>query len=201
MDFNYLHQYSEETSKELCDKFFESTNFISGKEIVSFTNCRQTNYFILRILFQEWKKEADKQQSPFFNFKSQEVQQGLLKFMEVLSFHIEIKRHDFEALLQRALEESILLAVAPDKFFESVLCDSSSHEISFDNVFQFKKYLKINSFAIDAIVAKFDNEKPIEITLLKTFLIELFSRKEKWHDLMFSWRRLMRFIPWMWFNY
>ena len=182
MDFNYLHQYAEETSKELCDKFFSSKETITGQEIVGFTEVQQVNFFVLRILFEEWKKEASKLRSPFFNFEKPEVKQGLEKFMEALSFHVEVKRPDFEPLLQGAIEESILLVVAPDKFYKSILFDPNAADILKSEVLESKKYIKLNGFACDELLVKFDAQTQIDSNVFSGYLEEIFSDASKWYN-------------------
>ena len=84
MDFNYLHEYAEETAKELSSKFFHDKLAIEGGSIINFCSLKQVNFFVLKNLFEEWKKETAKLKSPYFDFESSDVKSALEDFMEKL---------------------------------------------------------------------------------------------------------------------
>ena len=112
MDFNYLHEYAEETAQELSDKFFQDKYILEGSDLMSFCSVKQINFFVLKVLFEEWEKETARLKSPYFDFEHQAVKDALDVFMEKLSFHIRIEKKHFMPLLQAAIEEALLLALS-----------------------------------------------------------------------------------------
>ncbi len=112
---------SQKIGQSICDKTFQNYTKIDGEQLISLTNSRQVNSFIIRSLFNQWRKEIEKLESPYFDFKHEKVQEALKGFMNVLSNHISIDRPHLEPILDQAIADSIRIAFLPHSYLESVL--------------------------------------------------------------------------------
>ncbi|NVJ47016.1 MAG: hypothetical protein HWE07_07800, partial [Cytophagia bacterium] len=131
---------SQKIGETICDKTFQNYTKIDGEHLISLTNSRQVNSFIIRSLFTQWRKEVEKLESPYFDFKHEKVQEALKNFMNVLSNHISIDRANLQPILNRAIADTILISFEPKAFLESVLDRSPKPQ---DFKLQFK-YIKNN---------------------------------------------------------
>jgi len=131
---------SQKIGETICDKTFQNYIKIDGEHLISLTNSRQVNSFIIRSLFTQWRKEVEKLESPYFDFKHEKVQKALKNFMNVLSNHISIDRHHLQPILNQAIADTILISFEPKSFLESVLDRSQKPQ---DFKLQFK-YIKNN---------------------------------------------------------
>lgn len=131
---------SQKIGETICDKTFQNYTKIDGEHLISLTNSRQVNSFIIRSLFNQWRKEVEKLESPYFDFKHEKVQEALKNFMNVLSNHISIDRHHLQPILNQAVSDTILIAFEPRAYLEAVLDRSAKPQ---DFKLQFK-YIKNN---------------------------------------------------------
>lgn len=112
---------SQKIGETICDKTFQNYTKIDGEHLISLTNSRQVNSFLIRSLFTRWRKEVEKLESPYFDFKHEKVKEALKNFMNVLSNHISIDRHHLQPILTQAISDTILIAFEPRLFLEHVL--------------------------------------------------------------------------------
>lgn len=131
---------SQKIGQTICDKTFQNYTKIDGEQLISLTNSRQVNSFIIRSLFNQWRKEVEKLESPYFDFKHEKVQEALKNFMNVLSNHISIDRHYLQSILNRAITDTILISFEPKVYLETVLDRIEKPQ---DFKLQFK-YIKTN---------------------------------------------------------
>lgn len=181
MDLNYLHEYAEETANELSAKFFHDKFIIEGSSIINFCSLNQVNFFVLKNLFEEWKKETEKLKSPFFNFDHEDVKSALNEFMEKLSFHIHIEKKDFLPLLQSAIEETILLVLSPKQYLKNVIIQPTDEFIHLKTVKEQAKYTKLNTHVLEGIITTMEekNKDSILIDELTPVLDKLFEDESK----------------------
>ncbi len=141
---DFIDSYCEKFATKVSTEFFVgSKKVISGREILSVTPSKQVNFFIIKLLFRYWQEETKKLESPFFNYKNEEVRQAMIQFMNVLSQHIEINQSKFETLLNHALKDTIYLAALPQAYVEIDL-DSRGVETITDKAIEgTTKYLRI----------------------------------------------------------
>ena len=158
MDFNYLHEYAEETAQELSDKFFQDKYILEGSDLMSFCSVKQINFFVLKVLFEEWEKETARLKSPYFDFEHQAVKDALDVFMEKLSFHIRIEKKHFMPLLQAAIEEALLLALTPADYFRSIIIDRNDECVQLKMVKNQARYIKINTHVLQGVIAKMEGK-------------------------------------------
>ncbi len=131
---------SQKIGQSICDKTFQNYTKIDGEQLISLTNSRQVNSFIIRSLFNQWRKEVEKLESPYFDFKHEKVQEALKGFMNVLSNHISIDRHHLQPILNQAIADTILITFEPKSYLEQIL---NRIEKPQDFKLQFK-YIKTN---------------------------------------------------------
>jgi hypothetical protein len=158
MDFNYLHEYAEETAQELSAKFFHDKFIIEGSALMGFCSVKQVNLFVLKTLFEEWEKDTSRLKSPFFDFDNQYVKDALTEFMEKLSFHIRIEQKDFMPLLQCAIEETILLVLNPAQYLRSIIIDPNDEFVHLKSIRSQAKYTKLNGHVLQGIVANMEEK-------------------------------------------
>ncbi|MEQ8686323.1 MAG: hypothetical protein RIE86_13585 [Imperialibacter sp.] len=159
-----IEAFAELFTKRACDSFFEGTDTISGKEIVDLTPVKQVNYFVLKILFRKWQKETLRLQSPYFNYKNEDVRKALLSFMNALSQQIKVNRVNFEPLLQQATREAILLIVSPYDFFREELTGHESGKLNDKYLKNSSKYIKVNQEIFESYVALFEEKAEGELS-------------------------------------
>ena len=122
--------YSEKFSQIFCDSFFVKEDFISGEQILSLTNIRQVNLFVLKSIFEKWQQESSSLYSPFFDYNIPEVQKALKELMNILSRNISINRENFEPLLTQAVDDTITLLLAPDEYYNRFFQSGEKKKIS-----------------------------------------------------------------------
>lgn len=142
---DFIDGYCEKfASKVTADFFKEGIEVITGKQILNVTPSKQVNFFVIKLLFRYWQEETKKLESPFFNYKHEEVRQAMIQFMNVLSQHIEINREKFQTLLNHAVKDTIYLAAMPQAYVEIDLDSRGVETIKEKSVEGTVKYLKIH---------------------------------------------------------
>jgi len=155
LNSNAVNRYCEEFSKIICDRFFATNTKISGEEILSLTNVRQINLFAVRTLFDTWKRESVKWESPYFDFTSEEVRKSLRDFLNLLSKNISVKRENFEPILKQAVKQTIEVLFAPYDFFMHEIGEGPEKVVTVKNLQNASKYIKINDQFYQALVKRF----------------------------------------------
>ncbi|WP_421763925.1 hypothetical protein [Ekhidna sp.] len=142
---DFIDSYCEKFASKVTAEFFKgSKEVITGKEILKVTPSKQVNFFVIKLLFRYWQEETKKLESPFFNYKHEEVRQAMIQFMNVLSQHIEINKEKFETLLNHAVKDTIYLAAMPQAYVEIDLDSRGVETIKEKAVEGTVKYLKIH---------------------------------------------------------
>ena len=140
---DFIDSYCEKFATKVSAGFFVGTKkVISGKEILEVTPSKQVNFFVIKLLFRYWQEETKKLESPFFNYKHEEVRQAMIQFMNVLSQHIEINRAKFETLLNHAVKDAIYLVAMPQAYIEIDLDSRGVEQITDKAIEGTIKYLK-----------------------------------------------------------
>ncbi len=142
---DFIDGYCEKfASKVTADFFKDGKDVITGKEILKVTPSKQVNFFVIKLLFRYWQEETKKLESPFFNYKHEEVRQAMIQFMNVLSQHIEINKEKFETLLNHAIKDTLYLAAMPQAYVQIDLDSRGVETIKEKSVEGTVKYLKIH---------------------------------------------------------
>lgn len=158
-----IESYSAAYSKKLASGFFEMEDTINGRQILNLSNIQQVNLLVIKNLFQKWKKETNKLQSPYFNYDAEEVKAALQAFMNALSKNIDIKRNNFEPLLKKAVQDAILLIFSPYDFYSKEMNHPDRSRISLNDLKETSKYIKVNRKLLDAIISRFENDDIEEV--------------------------------------
>ncbi|MCK5208993.1 MAG: hypothetical protein KAQ79_13255 [Cyclobacteriaceae bacterium] len=162
MESNINHQlinsYSKSFAEQLINDFFKKKSSIKGEEIPNFSEIKQINYFVLKILFEKWKSEFNNLKSPYFNYKCDEVQKAVNTFMNVLSKNILVGREDFRLLLEEATYKTILLIFSPYEYYLQEINKPDFQQISINDLYAIQKYVKINGHLLKAYIDRFNSE-------------------------------------------
>ncbi len=140
----FIREYSEEFSEKASAPFFESNETISGKQILTFTPSAQVNFFVLKSLFRNWQDEMKALESPFFNYKDQEVRKAMVQFMNVLSQHIEVKKDAFVRMLEESVVDTLMLASDPAGFLVMEFEALDVPQVSTKTTGPLLRYIKIH---------------------------------------------------------
>lgn len=186
---DFIDSYCEKYASIVSSGFFVgSKKVISGKEILEVTSSKQVNFFVIKLLFRYWQEETKKLESPFFNYKHEEVRVAMVQFMNILSQHIEINRAKFERLLNHAVKDAIYLCSMPQAYIEIDL-DSRGVDYITDKVIEGTvKYLKtykkeiyeflndMKGLTIDEVIDELPDEfEDFDTTEAVTQLVDLLS--------------------------
>jgi len=141
---DFIDSYCEKFASKVSANFFSGDKkVITGKQILNITPSKQVNFFVIKLLFRYWQEETKKLESPFFNYKNEEVRQAMVQFMNVLSQHIEIEKDRFQLLLNHAVKDTIYLAAMPQAYVEIDLDSRGVDQIREKTIDGTVKYLKI----------------------------------------------------------
>ena len=154
-----IGQYSEEYAAKLIDPFFKKKDFITGTEILSLSEIKQVNLFVIRELMHVWKQEAEKLKSPYFDYSAKEVQDILLQFQNTISNHISISKQNLKPLLESSITKTIYLILAPYDFYSDTLDRHGKGYIKTEFLKNEVKYLKINKAPLEKLVEKLESQK------------------------------------------
>lgn len=129
-----IEGFSRKVAKTICDRFFASNKRAKGADLMGFTDSKQVNAFLVKILFEKWQEETESLKSPYFDFDHGEVKEALRKFMNKLSEFISVRQDDLEPLLETAIHETVLITFDPAAYVRKVVAESGSLS---------KKYIKV----------------------------------------------------------
>jgi len=156
---NSINVFSKEISAKICDEFFNQNKKIDGNQLMCITGSSQTNLLLVKILFEKWRFEMTKLESPYFDFEKDEVKIALDSFMKALSKHILIERTDFEPILSEALSASVVLHFEPVNFYQDHLLAAFGEKVNSQELIDLKKYLKFNSAPFSKAIARIENDE------------------------------------------
>ncbi len=139
----FIAKYKNSFSEAVLSKVFASKASLTGKELLQVTPSKQLNFLVMKILFKEWQSEMKRLESPYFNYRSQEVRQAMVQFMNTLSQNIEVNRDTLMTLLGQALSECFLLITGPSEFVKQEFPDRDSVPYSSKHAKSLLKYIKV----------------------------------------------------------
>ncbi len=162
MESNINHQvinsYSKSFAQILINRYFTKKSSIQGEDIIGFSEIKQINYFVLKILFEKWKSDFDRLKSPYFDFTNKEVQKAIPAFMNVLSKNILVIKEDFLPLLEEATYKTILLIFSPYEYYLQEINKPAFQQISISDLHAIQKYIKINDHLLKAFIERFNSD-------------------------------------------
>jgi len=158
-----VSEISELIGNDIVSQSFQTFDKIDGERLISLTNSKQVNSFIIRSLFNQWRGEVERLESPYFDFNHERVKEALKAFMNVLSNHISIDQEHLTPLLVKAIEDAVLISFEPKIYLESIL-----DRIEKPQDFRLQlKYIKTNRELFKSLIDKigdFDTKASIMIS-------------------------------------
>ena len=173
LDLLAIEKYGQQYATKVCDDFFNRTATINGQQILKLSNLAQVNMFVVSDLFERWKADTETFKSPFFNFEHEEIKVALKTFMNSASQHIMVKREDFEPMLSKAVNKTLILLLDPSKHFDEYVRDSPDFMFTKDRLAQLAKYTKINGQVAKAMTDKMAEENKVYVTTALGWLSEI----------------------------
>jgi len=155
INHDYINSYAEAYTNRIVDRYFSENSIIDGENILSITEFKQINLFVIKNIMVKWQQEAKKIRSPFFNYSSPEVQNALQDFMNVLSNNISIEQKVFKPLLKMAITDVLILIFSPYDFFSNELLNIGT-PVTLAELEKRKKFIKINSELYNAFVQRIE---------------------------------------------
>ncbi|MES2733460.1 MAG: hypothetical protein V4714_17070 [Bacteroidota bacterium] len=152
-----LEEYSQSYAKRLSNYFFIDNETVTGKQILTFCEIQQVNLFVLGGLFDSWQQEVKRLRSPYFNYQAVEVEEALKAFMDTVSRHIAVGKENFEPLLTRAVQDTLLLSIAPRQYFD-LWQEQMGKEFTIERLKGKLKYFQINKFILKGLVDRMEAE-------------------------------------------
>ena len=155
---------------------------ITGQEIVKFAPHKQINSFILFQIYQDWNAHVQNFRHPYFDFDHEEVNEGLTRFLNMLSQHIQIKETDFRPLLEKAIYNTIKLILNPAEVFNKFFF-MNHDQISINLFRKHAPYFSDYDFIIQSML-KFYGKNQIQVVEKQVFfekmerVIAIFESRE-----------------------
>jgi hypothetical protein len=172
LDLSAIEKYAHQYAAKVCDDFFNRNATINGQQILKLSNVAQVNMFVVSDLFERWKADTESFKSPYFNFEHEEVKAALKTFMNTASQHIMVKREDFESMLSKAVNKTLILLLDPSKHFDEYVRDSPDFMFTKERLAQLVKYTKINGQVAKAMTDKMGDEAKVYVTTALGWLNE-----------------------------
>ena len=153
-----INKYSEQIANKLLSSFFDNKEKISGEEILNFSAIKQVNLFTLKGLFETWKEEANKLESPYFDYNDPEVLEAIENFKNTVSRHILVDKISFRPILIKAISDSLILIFSPYHFYLNELNGFNQKNIQpHDGLKELKKFTKVNTAILEGLMTKLEH--------------------------------------------
>jgi hypothetical protein len=158
INHSFVEAYANEFASKICSQYFKDKATINGQQILKVTPVKQVNFLVLKNLFESWQEETRKLQSPYFNYKNDQVVKALVSFMNVLSQNIEIKAADFEKILSTSVQDCIYLMLAPFDFFWADISENDQSSASLKSFKAKSRYFKLNKHILERLIDKLEED-------------------------------------------
>ncbi|MCS6967210.1 MAG: hypothetical protein RMJ44_01860 [Cytophagales bacterium] len=149
-----IEKYARRFATAVCSSFFTQKERISGQEIVGLPIEKQVSLMVIKNIFIKWQLEAANLRSPFFDYTNAEVQNALKSFMNVVSRHISIARKHFEPLLADAVQETLVLTLAPANYFNNLFIQKQKNFSVETDLKPLLKYFKVHRKLVEELVRR-----------------------------------------------
>ncbi len=178
LDITALETYSSQYAGKLCDEFFTRNTVINGQQIQNLSTIGQVNTFVLSVLYEKWKGDAETFKSPYFNFDHESVKTALQAFMNTVSQQIAVKREDFEPLLKDATQKTLMLLIAPERYFDEIIRDMPDFTLKADDLKKITKYTRINKYILQELHERMNGQESIYVSQALNWLSEICEKGE-----------------------
>ncbi len=153
-----INQYSKTLARQLNEFFFIDHTYITGKQIVEFSEIKQINLLIIKNIFEKWQFEKSQwQKSPFFAYQHPEVQKALLNLQNTLSNQIEINKENFYHLLLEAIQDTLILILDPERFLQNEIFKMENTRLQVSDFEGIRRFIEINKRIFQEFMLKINN--------------------------------------------
>lgn len=164
-----VNLFSQSYAKLLTDEFFDQNTHISGQEIISISPIKQVNFFILKVLFEQWQEEAKKFESPYFDYSSDEVSTALTTLANSLSKHIQVEKGDFVPLVEKAVRHTLELMYDTSAFYIDELKKLSNEDVP-NELKKIGKYFKLYRNLFDQVFSNIEKSVSYDLPVLESVI-------------------------------
>ncbi|MEM8965931.1 MAG: hypothetical protein AAGE93_05905 [Bacteroidota bacterium] len=155
LDQALVEQYSEEFTEKVLSLAYANEERLSGKDILNLTPVKQVNLLIVKSLFDQWQQEIDKLRSPYFDYSSEEVQQALDDFINILSQHISVDRSHLQPLVVKAVQDTLYLVFSPATYYRQQVRQLTTEGLREEDLLTWLKYVKVNRSLLEQYLDTF----------------------------------------------
>ncbi len=141
IDDQFINSYSRNFAEKIISNLPQDGSTISGRAIISLTPSKQVNFFILKLLYGQWQDEMKKLESPYFNYKHEEVKKALTTYMNVLSQHIEVAPEQLKPLVENSVKLTIHWVLFPGESLREEIAERNIRQVQ--TIKGIAKYFKI----------------------------------------------------------
>lgn len=167
INISAIQRYANSFASKVTHQFYQNNSFATGEHILKISPVLQVNYFVLKNLFMIWQSEREKLQSPYFDYSHKEVNAALQNFLNLLSRHIAVKSDKLHELLEKAVEQALLLAIKPTIFIEKELENIAPDVLNIHKLKQINRYIKLNKSFTDELIKQLERYGENSIPLPK----------------------------------
>lgn len=173
-----IEKYCDAIKDKIIFEKFNLDTFITGEKVKNLSKVPQINAFVIRKIFDKWKKEADKLKSPFFDFEHPDVKKALKEFMNKLSFQIKIEKDYFEVILKEAIHDAFEYLENPVYFLQEEVFKFTGTELTKDQIKARIKFLKLFPNRIQLFLDHPDiNKGAVRLDVLMKTIEDVFDVK------------------------
>jgi hypothetical protein len=170
-----IKKTSHAFAEVICEEYFKGKENINGSEIISLTEVKQLNLFILKELFEKWQKEISNLKSPYFNYSDFEVQKALDDFMNILSRHIQINSDNFKGILATSVGKTIGLFSDPKSFFVEEMKNLPDFKLTVEWLTKNGKFFKDYNWVLRELLTKLNGVSFIYANEAMDFINQFFE--------------------------
>ncbi len=177
LNIQAIEEYAARYSQALLAALYAGKERLNGQDLLALP-VEQVGLLITARLFNTWRREVSRLESPYFDYGHPEVQQALRKFMNVLSRHISIAQDDLQPLLQQAVTDTLLLVLSPYTFCQRWL---TTPDMQAEDITATSRFIKLNKPVWQAVA----NKVELNATLLanpQALLDEVFNNLDSSPD-------------------
>ena len=171
INMSAVEQYSEVYASRLAEPYFARREKISGPDILTLSEIKQINLFVIRDLMITWKQETEKLRSPYFDYQAKEVAESFAEFQNALSNHIAITKDNFIPLLKSAVANTIYLIFDPYDFYSDILERCGKGSLQKELFKNEVKYLRINKGPMERLLEKMEEKNTNSISGNEAFAL------------------------------
>ncbi len=147
-----IERYARDFASKQINSFFGHHQTANGQQLLELTPIRQVNLFVLKALHDRWQQESQKLRSPYFDYQHPEVKEGMRRFLNVLSQHITVGRHDLEPMLVQATADTLVLTLAPVVYFSEETERNARPVVTVARLQEISKYVELNNVLIRQVI-------------------------------------------------